>query len=182
MRKLIKGLLRTLSGHWHQVILSVGLTPSAMSFFNDFWFGGRILHMFCLLGPLWSVYKGCFKIPLFSTSSVFLMVLNPPSGVENSIVKNMNWLNVSKTCNILCFLQYCQFLPLFETLSQILLREGNKWSSYLQCTCQDATFDVWQGGILHISIFNSRRWIEDHQEDRTGGKQWNFEKSFIYTS
>ena len=29
-------------------------------------------------------------------------------------------------CNISCFLQYCQFLPLFETLSQILLREGNK--------------------------------------------------------
>ena len=30
------------------------------------------------------------------------------------------WLKVSKTCNISCFLQYCQFLTLFETLSQIL--------------------------------------------------------------
>ena len=92
------------------------------------------------------------------------------------------WLKVSKTGENSCYLQYCPFLPLFETLSQILLREGNKWSSYLQCTCQDATFDVWKGRILLIWIFNSRRWIEDHQEDRTGGKQWIFEKSFIYTS
>ena len=27
------------------------------------------------------------------------------------------WLKVSKTCHISCFLQYCRFLPLFETLS-----------------------------------------------------------------
>ena len=57
-------------------------------------------------------------------------------------------------------------MALFETLSQILL--------------VDTTFDVWQGGILDILIFNSRRWIEDHQEDRTGGKQWNFENP-VYT-
>ena len=33
------------------------------------------------------------------------------------------WLKLSKTCDISCFLQYCHFLPLFQTLSQILLRE-----------------------------------------------------------
>ena len=102
-------------------------------FLHGFWFGGRTLHMLCLLGPLWSVYKGYFKIPLFSSSSVFLMVLNPPSGVENSNVKNP-LLSYIKSCVltctlriwtsfvVFCFLQCCQFLPLFETLSQILLR------------------------------------------------------------
>ena len=30
----------------------------------------------------------------------------------------------------------------FEMLSQILLREDHKWSSYPECICQDATFDV----------------------------------------
>ena len=40
------------------------------------------------------------------------------------------WLKVSKTGQNSCYLQYCQFLPLFETLSQILLREDHKWSSY----------------------------------------------------
>ena len=89
-----------------------------------------------------------------------------------------------------------------------MLREDHKWSSYPKCTCQDATFDVRTGAnqlsdyyswlawvvgqlvsigvydiviqrvIFHTWIFNSRWWIEDHQEDRTGGKQWNlnFEK------
>ena len=144
-----------------------------MSFLHDFQFGRRMLHMLCLLGPLWMVCKGFFKIPLFSSSSVFLMVLNPPFGVEKSNMKNPPLPYIKRKHEI---------SQVFETLSQILLREGNKWSSYLQCTCQDATFDVWQGGILHIWIFNSRRWIEDHQEDRTGGKQWNFEKSFTCTS
>ena len=40
------------------------------------------------------------------------------------------WLKVSKTGQNSCYLQYCQFLPLFETLSQILLREDHKWRSY----------------------------------------------------
>ena len=40
------------------------------------------------------------------------------------------WLKVSKTGENSCYLQYCPFLPLFETLSQILLREDHKWSSY----------------------------------------------------
>ena len=49
---------------------------------------GKESYICCLLGPLWSVYnKGFFKIPLFSSSSVVLRVLNPPSGVENSNVK-----------------------------------------------------------------------------------------------
>ena len=69
-------------------------------FLHGFWFGGRTLHMLCLLGPLWSVYKGYFKIPLFSSSSVFLMVLNPPSGVENSNVKNtpLSYSTDRKSC------------------------------------------------------------------------------------
>ena len=80
------------------------------------------------------------------------MVLNPHSGVENSNVKNPPlsytkgaswhvhsgyelhlwsslskiWLKVSKTGENSCYLQYCPFLPLFETLSQILLREDHK--------------------------------------------------------
>ena len=61
------------------------------------------------------------------------------------------WPKVSKTCDISRFLQFCQILPLFETLSQILLREGHKWSSYTQC--QDATFDAWQGGDSLILNF-----------------------------
>ena len=89
------------------------------------------------------------------------------------------WLKVSKTGENWCFLQYCQFLTVFETLSQILLRDHHKWSSYQQSTCQDATFDVWQVGVLN---FNSTSEMEDIQEDRTGVKWWNFEKSFIYTS
>ena len=40
------------------------------------------------------------------------------------------WLKVSKTGENSCYLQYCQFLPLFKTLSQILLREHHKWRSY----------------------------------------------------
>ena len=55
------------------------------------------------------------------------MVLNPPSGVENSNVKN-----------------------------QILLREDHKGSSYQQSTCEDATFELqyWQKemDILFCSI------------------------------
>ena len=34
-------------------------------------------------GSLMKCLYRIFKIPLFSSSSVFLMVLNPPSGVEN---------------------------------------------------------------------------------------------------
>ena len=56
------------------------------------------------------------------------------------------WLKVSKTCDISCFHKYCQYLPLFETFSQILLWEDHKWSLYHQCTCHDTTFDIWQGG------------------------------------
>ena len=92
------------------------------------------------------------------------------------------WLKVSKSVKNWQYYRKQQFSPVFETLSQILLRDHHKWSSYQQSTCQDTTFDVWQGGILDIWIFNSRRWIENHQEDRTGVKWWNFEKSFIYTS
>ena len=94
--------------------------------------------------------------------------------------KNHKFHIHTKTCDISCFLQFCQFLPLLETLSQILFREDHKESSYHQSTCQDATFNVWQGGILNKKFSISRRWIEDPQEDRTGGKQWNFEKYFIY--
>ena len=37
------------------------------------------------------------------------------------------WLKASKTCDISCFLQCCQFLPLFETLSKFCLkRETNE--------------------------------------------------------
>ena len=92
------------------------------------------------------------------------------------------WLKVSKSVKNGQYYRKHQFSLVFETLSQILLRDHHKWSSYQQSTCQDTTFDVWQGGILDIWIFNSRRWIENHQEDRTGVKWWNFEKSFIYTS
>ena len=147
---------------------------------HDSQFGGRILHMLCPLA--FSAYKEFFKIPLFSSSSVFLMVLNPSSGVHNSNVKNLP-MSYIKCC--LKSQKYCrkhEISQVFETLSQTLLREDHKWSSYPQCTCQDATFYVWQGGIIHILIFISRRWIEDYQEDRTGGKRWNFEKSFINTS
>ena len=118
--------------------------------------------MLCLLDTLVSVCKGSFKIPLFSSSSVFLMVLNPSSGVHNSNVKNLP-MSYIKCC--LRSQKYCrkhEISQVFETLSQILLREDHKWSSYPECTCQDATFDVWQGVIW---IFNCRRWIEDHQED-----------------
>ena len=59
------------------------------------------------------------------------------------------WLKVSKTCDISCFLQYCQFLATFETLSQ-RLKEGDKQSSYLQCTCQDTTFNVGQGKTMEF--------------------------------
>ena len=40
------------------------------------------------LGPFESVYKKKIKNPVFWSSSVFLIVLHPPSGVENSIVVN----------------------------------------------------------------------------------------------
>ena len=75
-----------------------------ISFLHDFRFGGRMLHMLWLLGPLWSLYKGFFKIPLFSSSSVFLMVLNIPSGVENSNVKNPP-LSYIKSCVLACTLK-----------------------------------------------------------------------------
>ena len=96
-----------------------------------------------------------WKIPPCHTSKVASWHVH--SGYELHLWSYLSkiWLKVSKTCDISCFLQYCQFL-------QLLI------------------FD--KGGILHIWIFNPRGWIEDHQEDRTGGKQWNFEKSFIYTS
>ena len=68
---------------------------------HHFRFWGWVLHMLCLLGPLWSVYKGFFKIPLFSSSSVFLMVLNPPSGVENLNVKNSP-MSYIKSCILTC--------------------------------------------------------------------------------
>ena len=47
------------------------------------------------------LYKGFFKIPSFDPSSVFLMVLNPPSGVENSNVKNSP-LSYIKSCVLTC--------------------------------------------------------------------------------
>ena len=140
-------------------------------------------ELYCLFvvggQSFWMIFESniCYafwvKIPLFSSSSVFLIVPNPPSGdgkfllstpppCHTSKVASWHvdwryelhlwsclskiWPKVSKTCDISCFLQFCQILPLFETLSQILLREGHKWSSYPQC--QDATFDAWQGGIL----------------------------------
>ena len=53
------------------------------------------------------------------------------------------WPKVSKTCDISCFLQYFQFLPLFETLSQSLLWEDHKWSSYHWWKYQDATFNIY---------------------------------------
>ena len=40
-------------------------------------------------------------------------------------------------------------LATFETLSQ-RLKEGDKQSSYLQCTCQDTTFNVGQGKTMEF--------------------------------
>ena len=64
----------------------------------------------------------------------------------------------------------------------------SKWKVYIPKSysfwvpLEDATFDVWQGGIHNNWIFNSRRWMENHQEDRTGPKHWIFDFLFIYTS
>ena len=69
-----------------------------------------------------------FKISLFSSSSVFLMVLNAPSGVRNSKMTILQ-----KTWNI-TFLSFWDFKPNFA-------RKDHKWSSYQQSTCQGATFE-----------------------------------------
>ena len=87
------------------------------------------------------------------------------------------WLEVSKSSKKWQYCRKHEISQVFETLiSQILIREDHKWSSYQQSTCQDASFDVWQGGVLNKKFSILRRWIEDNQEDRTKGKQLNFEK------
>ena len=71
-----------------------------------------------MLCPLaFSAYKEFFKIPLFSSSSVFLMVLNPPFGVEKSNMKNPPLPYIKRKHEI---------SQVFETLSQILLLEDHK--------------------------------------------------------
>ena len=60
--------------------------------------------LLCLLGPLWCVYKGFFKIPLFSSGFVFLMILNPPSGDRKFCVEYPP-LSYIKSCVLICILR-----------------------------------------------------------------------------
>ena len=114
-----------------------------------------------LLGHWYWKYKFFHSNPLFSSSPGFLAILHLPSGDENIFVDypplsyikscvlacsylSKLWSKSWKTCKMSWFQQYCQILPVFELLFHILLRWDQKWSSYLQSTCQDTTFDVWQ--------------------------------------
>ena len=63
------------------------------------------------------------------------------------------WLEVSKSSKKWQYCRKHEISQVFETLiSQILIREDNKWSSYQQCTCQDATFDIWQVFFSHLNF------------------------------
>ena len=101
--------------NWHETYV-VPISVVAyydLPFLHHFRFWGWVLHMLCLLGPLWSVYKGFFKIPSFYPGSVFLMVLNPPSGVENSNVKNPP-LSYIKSCILTCRLLIWTLVVVFS--------------------------------------------------------------------
>ena len=137
-------------------------------------------HVLCLLGPLWRVYKGFFKIPLFSSSSVFLKVLNPPSGVENSNVKNPLLWYIQARFGLkspdLWYYMFSAILSIFDTFWDFKPNLDTKDVHIINLHVKTQLL------INNIWILNSRKWIDDHLEDKTGGKQWNFENSFICTS
>ena len=114
-----------------------------MSFFLDYWFGGRILHMLCLLGSLWSVHKYLIKLPLISSSSVFLMILNTPSGVENS---NVN-CHTSKVAS--WHVWWRNGLHLSPSLSKIWLKVSKSGKNWQHCRKQKTTNDL---HILNVHV------------------------------
>ena len=157
-----------------------------MSFLHDLWFWGRILHMYVKpFGSLiaYEVYmkdfsKFHFFLPFLSSwwSSIHLLQLKiqmwriPPCYTSKAASWHVHWryelhlfpflskiwLKVSKTCDILCFLLYCQFLR--------LLNYGKGGFFTFE-------FSTPEGGLRTIR----KTEMEENNE-------WNFEKSFVCTS
>ena len=78
-------------------------------------------------------------------------------------------------CNIVKFKQFLGFYSKFcfgWTKNEVHI-------CYLHSKTQLLMYD--KGGILNKRYFISRRWMENNQEARTGGKHQNFWKKNIYT-
>ena len=99
--------------------------------------------MLCLLGSLWSVHKYLIKLPLISSSSVFLMILNTPSGVENS---NVN-CHTSKVAS--WHVWWRNGLHLSPSLSKIWLKVSKSGKNWQHCRKQKTTNDL---HILNVHV------------------------------